>query len=157
MEENNFKELQQQAQTKQAVVEVVKSEVVDMKLKNIADVQARLDAYKAIYGNFVGFIKDQAQMLSENKFADSAYKELGVARLIAAWLVDTEKFLEDQEHILHGAEKSIRQDFLKESLEALPEDLREDVMNRAREKRHEFVAWLETQLKIAFQKARERK
>jgi hypothetical protein len=156
MEDNNFKEIQEETKTKSAVVEVIKSEVADTKLKSIADVKARFNAYEHVYENFVNFIKDQSTQLKDKKFADSTYKELGVARLIAAWLVDTERFLEEQEHVLHGAEKDVRKDFVKETLEALPEDLREEVMERAREKRLEFVAWLEQELRMAFRKARER-
>ena len=158
MTDNNFKELQQDVQAKTAIVEIVKSEIVDTKFRDIAEIKSKLDAYKLVCGNYESFIKTEAEKLANpNERLDwTVHKELGIARLIAAWLVETEKFLEEHESTLHGAEKDIRKDFVKESLAALPEDIREDVMNRAREKRHEFMAWLETELKIAFRKARER-
>ena len=110
MPDNNFKELQQETQTKIAVVEVIKSEVIDIKLKSIADVQARLKAYKLIRDNYEAFLTDQAELLAkpEDRPDWTTFKELGILRLIAAYLTETERWLDMQEPVLDGAERAIR-------------------------------------------------
>ena len=139
---NGFEIIQEKTTAETAVAEVVKSEAAEISLRSIAMVKARYESYKDVYKNYEKFIKDSSKDLKGGKLKESAFKELGVARLIAAWIVDTEKFLEESEDLLANADRKVRGNFIKESLSGLPNKYQTALMSELDDKKGELIEWL---------------
>jgi len=152
-----FKDMENETKAETAVTKVVKSEVADLQLKTVAKVKARLQAYESVYGNYEQFIKNEAEKLAEGSYSENTYKELGIARLVAHWVVETERFLEEEENKLQDAEKRTRRGFFEESFQSLPNDIKDELLRKFDERKHEFMEWFSKEVTLATKKANERR
>jgi hypothetical protein len=155
--DKDLEQAKQELKTETAVVGVVKTETSELSLRSVAKVKARLQAYETVYTNYEKFIKNEAEKLADGKYAENTYKELGIARLIAHWVVETERFLEEEGEKLQGAERETRKGFVEESLKALPEDIKSELLGKLNEKKHEVLEWFAKELQLAQKKANERR
>jgi hypothetical protein len=71
--------------------------------------------------------------------------------------VETERFLEEEGEKLQGAERETRKGFVEESLKALPEDIKSELLGKLNEKKHEVLEWFAKELQLAQKKANERR
>jgi hypothetical protein len=140
-----------------AVTEVVKSKVTDLTLRSIAKVEARHEAYLKIYGNYEEFLIKESEKLNKGEYSGNTYKELGLARLVAQWAVDTEKILEEELPKIQGAERDTRKGFVEESLSGLPDDIKNELLGKLNEKKHEMLEWFAKELQLSQKQANERR
>jgi len=146
---NGLKKYQAESEAKRAAISVLKSESADIRFRTMARVKAKLAAYERVYKNFEAFIEEQAENLSRGDFKDNPYKELGVARLVAQWLMDSEAFISDNEFLLQGMESDMRKRFVEEAFEDFPEDIRDRLINELTDKKHEILVWFAGRIKQA--------
>ena len=95
--------------------------------------------------------------MDDGKLKDNPYKELGVARLIAHWLVDTETFLLENEALMKDLDGGVRKRFVEESLDVFPEDIKEELLIKLNEKKQELLIWFAGELQQARVKAAKQK
>jgi hypothetical protein len=132
---------QAEASAQNAVTGVIRSNVTDLQIQSVARAQARFSSYKKIYENFIKYIDKQSEQLANGLFADSPYKELGVARLISIWLAESEQFFKEVEPLLQGAEKTLRKGYLEQSFEHLPPVTKETLLKEFNAKKQELLIW----------------
>ena len=128
------------------VTETVQKGTTDIVLSDVAQIQARLESYKLVSKNYEDFIVSQAKKLKAKDFEDNTYKELGMARLVAQWMVETEEYFKTHEDELEGKERVARKGFINEALAELPEDLRKEILLKIEDRRHELMMWLASEL-----------
>lgn len=155
--DKTLEKAQVEVQTEEAVVQVVTDEPSELSLRSVAKVKARLRAYESVYDNYQGFIKSMSTKLKADEFKDNSFKELGVARLIAAWIVDTELFLAENEEYLYGVERETRGKFVEESLHDFPDDIKDGLLDKLKERKHELLEWFAKELVLAQKEVSERK
>ena len=148
---------QVEVQTEEAVVKVVTDDPAEMSLRSVAKVKARLKAYESVYENYQGFITSMSEELNAGRLKENSFKELGIARLIAAWIVETELFLTENEDYLYGVERETRGKFVEESLHDFPDDIKEILLDKLKEKKHELLEWFAKELLLAQKQVSERK
>jgi hypothetical protein len=136
-----LREIQADVAAERAVVETVRGAVAEVGFRTVARAKARLASYEKVSGNYNSYIEKQAEELKNGLLAASPYKELGVARLIALWLTESEQFFNEAEPLLGGAERSMRQGYLEQSFERLPTEVKDRLMNEFREKKDEILVW----------------
>jgi len=146
---NNFKAVTTEIETISEATVIIKSEAVDLALKDIGQVRAKLEAYNKVYAHFSKFITYQAERLAEKKFAAEANREVAVARLVLQWLIETEHFLTEMEPVLQGAAQDVRKGFIEESLSGLDSDIRDELMGRLEDKKFEMLEWFTKELQKA--------
>lgn len=154
--DKDLKELQDETKARTEVVEVIKSKTADVTLKNVAKIKARFEAYNQVYDNYEFFIIDQSKKLKTGEYSAIPYKELGVARLIATWIFESEKYLEANEKFLQEVEKQTRKGFVSEALSTLPDDLKQKLLQKLEEEKHKLLEWFAKEVQLAYQKARKR-
>lgn len=132
-----------------AVAEVVQNEASDLSLRTTAKVRAKFNAYLTVYENYEKFITNQVSELADGKYKDNPYKELGVARLIAAWLLEAEGFLLENESLMQNMKSGIRKRFVEESLDSFPENIRNDLLEKLNDKKQEILIWFADELRQA--------
>jgi len=155
--DDSLKDMKAENEAEVAVTEVIKSKVSDLTLRSVAKVEARLEAYNKVYKNYETFITTEAEKLANSEYSGNTYKELGLARLIAQWVVETEAFLKEEEEKLQGAERETRKGFVEESLKALPNDIKNELLGKLNEKKHEVLEWFAKELQLAQKKTNERR
>ena len=136
-----FERLKSEAKAEEAVVRTVHTEAADVTLMTVARAKARMAAYERVSERYTAFIEDQAEKLRLLVFADSPFKELGVARLIAAWMTESEAFLKEAEGLLAGEPKMLRNAYLARSFERLPEAVRERLLGDLASRKQELLIW----------------
>jgi len=136
-----------------ASVQVLRGEAVDVTFRTVARAKARLKAYNDVYDNYEKFIVDQAEKLSKGTFGSSTYKELGVARLISLWLVESEQFLDAVSPLLNDSERNMRKGFIEQSFEKLPEPFKSEIMDEFNKRKQELLVWLVQEIQKAQVKA----
>jgi len=132
-----------------AVSDVVRSETTDLAFKTIARVRSRLEAYNKVADAYNGYITTQAEKLKSGGFGDSAFKELGVARLVASWMVESEKFFQEMEPLLNQTEKQVRRGFVEESFQQLDEQTRNRLWDEFNDRKAELIVWFVERVKVA--------
>jgi len=155
--DDSLKDMKAENEAEVAVTEVIKSKVSDLTLRSVAKVEARHKAYLKIYGNYEAFLIKEAEKLNKGEYSGNTYKELGLARLIAQWAVDTEKILDEELPKLQGAERETRKGFVEESLSGLPNDIKNELLGKLNEKKHEVLEWFAKELQLAQKKTNERR
>ena len=143
-------------ETQEAISKVLQDERVSISLRTVARVRARLAAYEKIAGNYESFIDRQATDLARGAFAASPYRELGIARLVAVWLVEADQFITANEYLLSETEKTTRQNFVEESFASFPADIREKVVAELEEKKQQLLIWLASRIQLAQQEQQTR-
>lgn len=146
-----------ESDTEEVVATVLRGETTDLSVRTTAKVRAKLNAYEKIYANYEMFIEKQAKELADGKLVDNPYKELGVARLIAHWLIDTETFLLENEALMKDMSGGVRKRFVEESLDVFPEDIRNELLVKLSEKKQELLIWFAGELQQARTKAAKQK
>jgi len=124
-----------------AALQVLRKGVVDTAYRTTARARARLEAYNKIYENYEKYIIRQAESLASGALGDSP-KELGVAKLIAIYLTESDQFLKEVEPLLAGAEKVVRKSFIDQSFEHLAEPVKEKILAEFNRKKQELLVWL---------------
>ena len=152
-----LKELTTEGEAEVAVTTVIKSKIADLRLRTVAEVQARYEAYGKIYDKYQGFLINEAEKLYNGEYSGNTYKELGMARLIAQWTIETEKFAEIESEKLQGVERETRKDFVKEALRALPDEIKNELLGKLNDKKQEVLEWFAKELQVAQRKANERR
>jgi hypothetical protein len=137
-----------------ASVQVLRGEIVDTSFRTIARAQSRLKAYNTVYDNYEKFIVDQSEKLSKGLFAASTYKELGVARLISLWVIESEQFLDAVAPLLGESEKNMRKGFMEQSFEKLPEPFKTQLLDEFNKKKQELLVWLVQEIQKVQEKAK---
>lgn len=152
---NEFREAQAEVTAERAVVQTVRGAVAEVGFRTVARAKARLASYEKVSGNYGAYIEKQAEELKNGVFADSPYKELGVARLISMWLVESEEFFKEAEPLLNGTERGMRQGYLEQSFGQLPADVKERLLAEFQEKKDELLVWFvgKVQNEIALHRA----
>jgi len=153
----SFETAKEQVATAVQVTEIIKSEAAEINLRTVAKIKAKYNAYEKVHGNFQTYILFVSNKLANNEFADNTFKEMGVARLVANWIVVTELFLENNEGVLEDAEKKTRRGFVTESLKELPKDLKDEVIDALNEGKAELLERTAKHIQIALRTARDRK
>ena len=147
--EFELEKIMARTEAQEAVVKVLQDEVVTTTLRTVARVKARMAAYEKVAGNYESFIDRQASDLARGAFAESPYKELGIARLVAVWLVEADQYITNNEYLLSETEKTTRQNFVEESFASFPADIRDRVMAELEEKKQELLVWLAGRIQFA--------
>ena len=124
-----------------AAVQVLRGDVVDVTYRTVARAMARLKAYNSVYDNYEKFIVDQAEKLAKGTFGASTYKELGIARLISLWVIESEQFLDAVAPLLGESERNIRKGFVEQSFEQLPEEFKSVLLDELNKKKQELLVW----------------
>lgn len=133
----------------QAVGRVLRGEAASVGLRTAAAVKNRLASYEKIAGKYEKFIDKQAEELLNGVFKDSPYKELGMARLVAMWLIETEQFITENEFLLSETEKTVRKGFIEESFSQFPEDIRVRLLEELNDKKQELLIWFAGRIQAA--------
>ena len=141
-------------QTQKIVTDVVRGEVADTAFKTVARVRARLEAYNKVSASFNTYIIDAADRLKNGLFGDSAFKELGTARLVAQWMVESERFFEEMEPMLNQTEKSMRRGFMEENFEQLDEATKNRLWDEFNDRKAELIVWMVEKVRAAIAKQR---
>ena len=148
--EDKAREVTQESLAKRTVVEVLKAEETAAEgLRTSAIVTAKLEAYKSVYANFETFIKDAAEKLGLGKLSGNTFKEMSVARLVANWLIQTEEFINENEALIHGLSAEVRRGFIAESFSEYPDDIRDALLKKLLEKKHEVLDWFAKEVEKA--------
>lgn len=124
-----------------AAVQVLREDPVDITFRTVARAKARLKAYNSVYDNYERFMVDQAQKLADGIFGASTYKELGIARLIAQWSIESEQFLDAVAPLIGASEQNIRKGFVEHSFEQLPEPFKTVLLDEFNKKKQELLVW----------------
>jgi hypothetical protein len=140
---------QSEIEAENVSVQVLRSEVVDTSFRTVARAKARLEAYNKVYSNYEKFIVGQSEKLAAGVFAGSDYKELGVARLISLWIVESEQFLDSVAPLLEGTERGMRKRFIEQSFENLPEPARTQILSEFNRRKQELLVWLVQEIQKA--------
>jgi len=143
---NQFRELQADVAAERVAVEIVRGAVADVGFRTVARAKARLVSYEKVSGNYSHYIEKQAEELNNGMFADSPYKELGVARLIALWLNESEEFFKEAEPLLNDTARGMRQGYLEQSFAHLPADVKERLLVEFRAKKDDLLVWFVTKV-----------
>lgn len=152
MSEKDFIDSDQaELQAESAVVQVVRGEVVDIAFKTAARVRARMAAYNLVSDSYNAYITQQAAALQSGAFAASAFKELGVARLVAQWMVESERFFQEMEPLLNQAEHTVRKGFVEESFGQLPEAVRDRLWSEFNDRKADLIVWFVERIKVEIQ------
>jgi hypothetical protein len=146
---DDFTQGQAAVLAEKVVVDVVRADVSSTALRTAALAKARLNSYVLISENYNRFIEHQSRQLSEGLFAEKSGKELGVARLIFMWLVESEKFFAESKDFLGDAPKTARKGFIDESFETLPENKRNDILAWFNEQKQNLLVALVQRVQIA--------
>jgi len=154
--EFELEKIMARTEAQEAVVKVLQDEVVTTTLRTVARVKARMAAYEKVAGNYESFIDRQASDLARGAFAESPYKELGIARLVAVWLVEADQYITNNEYLLSETEKTTRQNFVEESFASFPADIREKVVAELEEKKQQLLIWLASRIQLAQQEQQTR-
>jgi len=133
--DRDLEQAKEELQTETAITKVVKGEIAEVSLRTVAKVKARLKAYENIFENYQSFITEVARELSEGKLKGNTYKEMSVARLVSAWIVETETFLNENEEMLYGVERKARSRFVEDTLKEFPEDIKEELLIKLQDKK----------------------
>lgn len=157
VKKNVLERLKAQTEAEVAVAEVVQDGVADLSLRTTAKVRAKFNAYLTVYENYETFITAQVADLAVGKYKDNPYKELGVARLIAAWLVEAESFLLENEALMQDAGSGVRKRFVEDSLDSFPEDIRAELLEKLNDKKQEILIWFADELRKARAKVTKKK
>ena len=151
------REIADESLTKRTVVAVLKAEETATEgLRTSAIVTAKLEAYKVVYANFETFIKDAAEKLGANKLSGNTFKEMSVARLVANWLIQTEEFINENEPLLSSLSAEVRRGFVAESFAEYPDDIRDALLSKLLEKKHEVLDWFAKEIEKANAQWRQR-
>lgn len=137
--DEELKALQDQAKAEGAVVEVLRAEVADVGFLTVARAKARLRAYEKVSESYHAYIETQAELLKAGTFATSPFKELGIARIIAQWLVESEAFFKEVEPLLNATERKVRKGYLEESFERLPADVKAKLLEEFNKLKQELL------------------
>ena len=129
-----------------AAIEVVKGAVAEVGFRTVARAKARLESYEKVAKNYGRYIEDQARALASGAFGGSPFKELGVARLIAQWLAESEQFFKEAEPLLTHTERSMSRGYLEQSFEHLPSDTKERLLAEFSLKKQEVLVWFVTRV-----------
>lgn len=148
--------LKVESETRKAVAETLQSEAVEEGFKTAALVKARLEAYKTVAKNFTTFIVAQSRKLEDEDSTLTPFYKLSLARLVAQWMFETERFLDEHEGLLSDVEKKVRRGFVEESLAGLPEDIKQDLVQWMITKKKELLDEFAKELQKANKIAQER-
>ena len=89
--------IQAEAKAEGAALQVLRKESTDVGFLTMARAKARLAAYEKVSESYHAYIQTQAEQLRQGIFATTPFKELGIARLIAQWLVESEEFCHESD------------------------------------------------------------
>lgn len=147
--------VQAEVAAERAAVTTVRGVVAEVGFRTVARAKARLASYEKVSGNYSAYIEKQAEDLKNGLFADSPYKELGVARLISMWLVESEEFFKEAEPLLTGVERGMRQGYMEQSFSQLAEETRTQLLAEFNAKKEDLLVWFvgRVQNEIARQQA----
>jgi len=152
--EETFDTSRAEIASENASVQVLRGEVVDITYRTVARAQSRLKAYNSVYDNYEKFIMGQAEKLANGVFASSTYKELGIARLISLWVIESEQFLDAVAPLLGESERNIRKGFVEQSFEKLPEPFKTQLLDEFNRKKQELLVWFVQEIQKAQEKAK---
>ena len=147
--EESLAVVQAEIAAEHAAVQVLRGDVVDVTYRTVARAQSRLKAYNSVYDNYEKFIVDQAEKLAKGAFAASTYKELGVARLISLWVIESEQFLDAVAPLLGESERNIRKGFVEQSFEKLPEPFKTQLLDEFNKRKQELLVWFVQEIQKA--------
>jgi 16S rRNA G966 N2-methylase RsmD len=150
----NIKKIEAEAEAEHAAVQVLRDEAVSVRFRTVARAKARLQAYEEVYSNYERYIKKQAEFLADGVFSDQPFKELNVARLIAAWLLESEKFLEASGNEVENMPKNLQQGFLEKAFEDLPLEVKDSILREFNQKKQELMLWLANRIQEETRNAR---
>jgi len=152
MSNERFEDVKAVILAEKTAMDVIKSEVADIGYMTVARAKARLKAFEKIYENYEKYITTQAEHLSEGTFAESPYKELGVARLISMWLVESEEFFKEAEPLLANAGQRVRKGFMEDSFTQLPSEIRDKLLREFNVRKQELLVWFVNLVQAEIQK-----
>jgi len=155
--DEKLNQAQDELKTETAVTKVVQSEIAEISLTSVAKVKARLKVYEAIFENYQDFITEMAQQLSKGDLKGNTYKEMSVARLVSAWIVDTETFLTEHESMLHGVERETRSKFVEQALQEFPADIKQELLDKLQEWKHELLEKFAKELQLSQKRVADRR
>lgn len=135
-----------------AIVQVLKKEASEIGFLTVARAKARLAAYEKVVGAYTNYIEAQAEQLRLGIFAQTPFKELGIARLIAQWIVESEVFFKEAEPLLSNTEREVRKGYMEESFERLPEDIKTQLLDEFNKRKQELLVWFVGRVQQALSK-----
>lgn len=141
-----FQEAKSQVAAEQMAISVVKGAVSEVGFRTVARAKARLAAYEKVSGSYSKYIEQEAERLAEGIYAETPYKELGIARLVALWINESEAFFKEAEPLLNQTERSMRRGFLEQSFENLPADMKDRLMAEFVAKKQDLLVWFVTRV-----------
>jgi hypothetical protein len=153
-EEEKFEDVTGEIAAEKVAIEVVKGEAANVGFTTVARAKARMKAYESIYGNYEKYIAAQAEHLAGGLFDETPYKELGVARLISMWLVESEAFFKECEPLLAGIGQRVRRGFMEESFEQLPQEIKDRLLREFNLKKQELLVWFVNVVQVEIQKGK---
>jgi len=136
-----LKEAQDEVASESAIIKVVRGEVANVGFRTAARAKARLEAYEKVTGSYTKYIEAEALNLENGLYGENAYKELGVARLVAQWINVSEAFMKEVEPLLTQQEKEMRRGYLEQSFENLPEDVKTALLEEFNRRKEELLVW----------------
>jgi hypothetical protein len=141
MADNEFTQLQRAVSEEESAIKVLKGEIVEAGFKTVARAKARLLSYERVAANYSSYIETQARKLADGAFEGSPFREIGVARLIAGFLAESELFFKEVEPLLGNSESAVRQGFFEQSFEGLSKEVQEQLLNELDVKKQELLVW----------------
>lgn len=131
--------IQTEAKAEGAALQVLRKESTEIGFLTVARAKARLSAYEKVSESYHSYIQVQAEQLKAGLFATTPFKELGIARLIAQWLVESEEFFKEAEPLLNATERQVRKGYLEESFERLPADVKTKLLDEFNKLKQELL------------------
>jgi len=134
-----FEAVQRESEAESVALQVLKKESSEIGFMTVARAKSRLRAYEKVADSYNAYIEVQVEQLRQGIFATTPFKELGIARLIAQWIVESEAFFKEAEPLLTATEKKVRRGYLEESFERLPQEIKDVLLREFNKMKQELL------------------
>lgn len=114
----------------------------------------RQEAYSKLYTGWSAHIFKILRLLKKDYIINPTEK-IAAWRLIADWEIKERRFLEENEHLLEDAVQDVKDEFLKDEFDDLPEKEGERIMAEFLKKKNEVFHWLAQEIRVSYARGKE--
>ncbi len=114
----------------------------------------RQKSYNRFFKGWSTHISEILRLLKKGHIINPTEK-IAAWRLCADWEIKERKFLEENEHLLEDAVQDVKDEFLKDEFDDLPEKEGERIMAEFLKKKTEVFHWLANEIRASYAKFKE--
>lgn len=147
--DDKLKAAQEKIAVQATVVKEITRPVVNEVFRTREMMIKRKEAYNKLYNSWSAHILSILRLLKRGHIINPTEK-IAAWRLVADWEIKERKFLEENEHLLEDAVQEVKDEFLKDEFDDLPEKEGERIMAEFIKKKNEVFHWLAQEIRASY-------